>query len=272
MQRAFHRLRPARLTPCVSAAKASQPQQGMTLLELLVGISLGAMVIAAALGTLLVSKAVTGTTDELARMQQDATFALAVMGRLIRQAGALEPVQSVSAAGLPRLALQERALPIVTGKQGAANAADSVLVGTQSGSRAGVHADCFGNTIAAREFSTAFSVNSSQQLMCETQALGANRGSAQALIANVRDFRVQYRIAQRDAAGRERLHTSRIPPPSPTGDTAPRVIAVELCLELEGLERIQGANGHFINCQGESVRMAQRLRRVYRNVFYLRAS
>lgn len=257
---------------CRATAKAAHPQRGMTLLELLVGITLGAMVIAAALGTLVMSKAVTGTTSEVATLQQDAGFALTVMGRLIRQAGSLEPVQQRSSAGLPMVSFEDRAMPIVSGDQTGAGASDSLRVGTQSGSSVGVNVDCFGNPVAAPEFSTLFSVSSTGQLMCQTSVDGATAAAAQALIANVRSLQVRYRIAQRDAAGRESLQVASVAPPNPSTALAPRVVAVELCLEMQGTERIQGAIGNFINCQGTSVPMAQNLRRVYRNVFYLRVS
>lgn len=247
-------------------------QHGLSLLELLVGITLGAMVIAAALGTLLMSRAVTSTTGEVASLQHDAAYALTVMGRLIRQAGALEPVQDRSSAGLPMLAFEDRAVPIVAGRQGGSGGSDSFAVGTQAGSRVGVNVDCFGNTVSAREFSAVFAVNDSQQLTCQTVADGRAGAAAQPLVANVSRLQVRYRIAQRDAAGRDSLSVASEPPPSSNLVGAPRVLAVELCLEMEGSERIQGVAGSWTNCEGESVEFQQRLRRVYRNVFYLRAA
>lgn len=257
---------------CRASSQTAHSQRGMTLLELLVGITLGTMVIAAALGTLVMSKAVTGTTSEVAALQQNAGFALTVMGRLIRQAGSLEPVQQRSSAGLPMVSFEDRTMPIVSAVQTGVAASNSLRVGIQSGRSVGVNIDCFGNPVAAREFSTLFSVSSTGQLMCQTSVDGATAAAAQALIPNVRSLQVRYRIAQRDAAGRESLHVASVAPPNPNSALAPRVVAVELCLEMQGSERIQGATGNFINCQGASVPMAQNLRRVYRNVFYVRVS
>lgn len=257
---------------CMLQEHRRPQQQGMTLLELLVGISLGGTVMAAALSTLLMSKAVTATTDELATLQQDAAYALSVMGRLIRQAGSLEPVQTVSAAGLPTLSFDDRVVQIVAGTNAVANAPDTFWVGTQSGSRLGVNVDCFGNTVHAHEFSTLFSVDNNKQLMCQTNVFRAGAAAAQPLIPNVRDLQVQYRIAQRDEAGRESVYVGVDAPPTPTSSTAPRVVAVELCLELEGSEHIHGADSDLVNCQGELVSAPQRLLRVYRNVFHLRVS
>lgn len=276
----FHRLpplltrgpnRPAPSWPAVRLPHRLQ-QHGLSLLELLVAITLGVMVMAAALGTLLMSRAVTSTTGEVASLQQDAAYALTVMGRLIRQAGALEPVQESPFAGLPMLAFEDRAVPIVTGRQGGGNESDSLTVATQSGSRVGVNVDCFGNTVSAREFSAVFAVNDSQQLTCQTVVDGKALAAAQPLVTNVSKLQVRYRIAQRDAAGRDSLLMASEPPPGSTLVGAPRVVAVELCLEMEGSERLQGVVGSWTNCAGESVELQQRLRRVFRNVFYLRSA
>lgn len=246
-------------------------QHGLTLLELLIGSALASLVIAAALNTLAMSKAATLTTSEASLLQQDASFALRTMARLIRQAGALEPLQTRSSLGLPTLSLPVRTLARVEAQPGLAGASDRVVVGVQTGQRAGANADCFGNTIAAAEFSTVFAVNAEQQLTCQTRALGSAGAPAQPLIGNVRHLALQYRIAWRDAAGREWLQMSRSAPAAPQSSSDPRVVAIELCLELEAPARIQGVDTEWLNCQGEPVRTQQRLRRVFRQLVAVRA-
>ena len=74
----------------IAAATLVQPgQRGLSLVELLVGLLLGMLIIAVALGALMASRAVSGTVSDASQLQQQASHIFRVMGRQIRQAGSL---------------------------------------------------------------------------------------------------------------------------------------------------------------------------------------
>ena len=62
-------------------------QRGATLLELMVGITIGLLTVAVALGALMVSRGVSGTVSEASQLQQQASYAFRVIGQQLRQAG-----------------------------------------------------------------------------------------------------------------------------------------------------------------------------------------
>lgn len=64
-------------------------QNGVTLIELMVGIAIGLLVIAVALGALMVSRGVSGTVSDVSDIQQQAAYAMRVIGMQTRQAGSL---------------------------------------------------------------------------------------------------------------------------------------------------------------------------------------
>ena len=64
-------------------------QSGVTLIELMVGIAIGLMVVAVAMGALMVSRSVSGTVSDASDIQQQAAYAMRVIGAQVRQAGSL---------------------------------------------------------------------------------------------------------------------------------------------------------------------------------------
>lgn len=64
-------------------------QQGVTLLELLVGIVIGLMTIAVAMGALIASRGVSSSVSDISQLQQQASYAFRVIGSQLRQAGSL---------------------------------------------------------------------------------------------------------------------------------------------------------------------------------------
>ena len=66
-----------------------QTQRGVTLIELMVGITIGLLTIAVAMGALMVSRGVSGTVSDASLIQQQASYAMRVIGQQLRQAGSL---------------------------------------------------------------------------------------------------------------------------------------------------------------------------------------
>jgi len=72
-----------------SLNKAPHAQRGVTLLELMVGIAIGLLVVAVAMGALMVSRGVTGTVSDASGIQQQGAYAMRLFGQQLRQAGSL---------------------------------------------------------------------------------------------------------------------------------------------------------------------------------------
>lgn len=75
-----------------STRKLAPPllQAGATLLELLVGITIGLLTVAVGIGALMISRGVSGTVSDASNMQQQAAYAFRVIGSQVRQAGTIQ--------------------------------------------------------------------------------------------------------------------------------------------------------------------------------------
>ena len=67
----------------------------------MVGIAIGLLVVAVAMGALMASRGISGTVSEATSMQQQAAYAFRVIGQQIRQAGSLELNLNPSIALVP---------------------------------------------------------------------------------------------------------------------------------------------------------------------------
>lgn len=68
---------------------SSRAQHGISLVELMVGLSIGLMTVAVAMGALMASRSVTGTVRDASHLQQQASHIFRTMGLQLRQAGSL---------------------------------------------------------------------------------------------------------------------------------------------------------------------------------------
>lgn len=64
-------------------------QRGVTLIELMVGLAIGLLVVAVAMGALMVSRGISGTISDASQLQQQGAYAMRVIGGQLRQAGSL---------------------------------------------------------------------------------------------------------------------------------------------------------------------------------------
>lgn len=87
------------MRPTPSSARSSQArQQGLTLVEILVGMTIGLMVTLAAVSSLIFVRLSAATAEDAWRMQQDANTAFRIIGSQLRQAGA-RPLMATANAG-----------------------------------------------------------------------------------------------------------------------------------------------------------------------------
>lgn len=235
-------------------------------------MTVGLFVIAAALGTLVLSRGAATSVSETSQLQQQGSYVLRVIGSQFRQAGSVEVL--VTPASL--YAFNNKFLgfnggsTVVTGFDGAEDAADQVSVSHQAPLTTGlktVQRDCIGTVVddGVRIDSTFYVNAANSQLYCK-----GNTETPQPIADNVAAFQVRYRI--RTAAGVQSMTASEV---SAT-DAWPSVKAIEVCIDMQGKDSSGPSAGSYESCRqdadGAAVRTSRagRLHLVFRNVFDLR--
>ncbi|RCW76289.1 PilW family protein [Pseudorhodoferax soli] len=267
------------------AARSSQA--GVTLIELLVGLAIGLMAIAVALGALLVSRSVSGTVSDATQLQQQGAHAMRMIGLQLRQAGSIRLNLAFAQTGASAPTVIDPGEPVafeaVFDRAAATLATDSTTplqVGYQNYTEAvasgngtvqrSLLGDCLGNTPSATAVQSNFRLVRAQGAATgELQCAGAD-GAAQTIIGNVTDFQVNYLVQTLTATGADMRRVAA----AGVGGNWPSVVAVEVCLELVGTENIDTAGATYRNCswttgQAETA-MGNRMRLVLRNTFQLR--
>lgn len=270
-------------------------QQGVTLLELLVGITIGLLVVAIATSALMVSRGVSGTVSDASNIQQQASYAMRVIGMQMRQAGSLylnpNPTGIATAAAesiLQPVAFETQAndpanvgLPFNPALHTISATADSLTSGFRrykdqvhgSADEQSLVRNCLGgpaNDSADLIVQSAFQfIDASDELRCN-----GNNAGTQPIVQNVAEFQLRYLVQNNSIPGSATIqYTSTAP------TTWSQVQAVEVCLVLYGNEAIDmPAGSNYIGCADTAVDMstltgtrARRIHMRYRNVFQLRS-
>ncbi|MGJ7486765.1 PilW family protein [Variovorax sp. LT2P21] len=242
-------------------------QLGLTLIELLVGIALGLLVIAAAIGTLTVSHTTAGTVGDIAQLQQQGSYALRVIGLQLRQAGSQEPQRSdtnglysfdATYAGIDSEGVSVKGTDGADGDRlSVSNFSSPSLANTQRRS-------CLGSVVNANTTMDATFKRkaSSNELLCVTTVPS---GETQAIATNVTDFQVAYRV--RSASGTRIMTAENVE----GGNLWNSVSGIEVCIELKGDQRMPDIAATYTNCKNESTARGDKLRIVFRNTFDIRA-
>jgi len=271
-------------------------QRGLSLMELLIGITIGLLVVVAALGSLSFTQVTSTTVGDSARLQQKANNAFRVMGLQLRQTGGIELAQDAGTG----LVVYDR-FNGVTGFNGWNGLnPDIPLTGLEGGGSPdtlrlsyqdnGTSRDCLGNlatTTPLVRVDNEFYVLSGR-LMCK----GAN-GTIQALIDGVEDFQVTYgqKIVTTEAApavltpassaasaattatleqSNYRLFTAATASVfTPIANPLTMVQTVTICLQLRSDLATDVRAGSIQGCSG-TVASDGFIRRVYRNTYTLR--
>lgn len=285
--------------PIISRSPKKFRQQGVTLMELMVGIAIGLLVVAVAAAALMVSRGVSSTVTDVTDIQQQAAYAMRTIGQQLRQSGSLvldlNPSSASSeAAGSP--ALVPVGLVALVGTAGGGmttfDPATNMLSGASSpvsltvgylrdkaaafpdGALQYYGRNCVGgpaNTATDERLESILTLTNNE-LLCS-----GNGATAQALVQNVANFQVRYLL--QDGAT-----TPGNPKIQYVGaDSVPkwsRVQAVEVCLVLYGKESIDMPSGSsYTDCDGTTqvdmttltgVR-AKRMHIAFRNSFQLRS-
>jgi type IV pilus assembly protein PilW len=263
-------------------------QDGLTLLELMVGLTVGLLVVAAAMAALIASRGVAGAVSDASGIQQQAAHAMRTIGQQVRQAGSLYLHLNPGSAAAP-VAFEAYA-PATDAGKGFAPASDT-LAGSSSALTVGyrrykepVHAasteqaqarNCLGgpaNSSPDHRVESIFQ-HHGDQLRC-----GGNdtANAPQPLVQNVADFHLRYLLQDNAVPGDA---TIRHVAAEAVGDgNWGRVQAVEVCLVLYGNEPVDmPAGSTYAGCDGAAVDMtapgerSRRMHMVFRSVFQLRS-
>ncbi len=279
------------------ASKVRRQQDGVTLIELMVGIAIGLLVIAVAMGALMASRGITSTVSDATSMQRQAAYAFRVMGQQIKQAGSLELSLDPNIAGFSASSSNAAMTPVAfdppdpTGARPAFDRLASTVTGADSpvsftvgyqnyvemttGSATAPTSllrDCLGQNPAigsGGSLATTPVISSQFQRNTTTNELtciGSGAAGAQAIIGNVTDFQVRY-ITQAPNTTTMQYQSSA----SAIGDWS-SVYAVDVCIELTGSEiTTTDSSATYKNCSGTSTAYGNRLKMVFHNVFQIRS-
>ena len=268
-------------------------QSGFTLVELLVGMAIGLLVVAVAMGALMVSRNVAGTVSDASSIQQQAAYAMRNIGLQIRQAGSLflnpNPINVPGQDYLAPVAFETKA----ASPGGGANAFDprtDTISSTGSNLNVGYRryevpvftgaatASLSRNCVAGpADTSLDERIESIYQQTGTALLCAGNGAAAQPIVQNVANFQVRYLL--QDITTTPGSPQMRYVDAATVGTDWNRVQGVEVCLVLYGTETVDMPTGSsYTDCDGTSVNMttltgarARRLHMVFRNVFQLRS-
>lgn len=283
-------------------------QRGVTLIELLVGITIGLLTIAVAMGALMVSRGVSGTVSDSTEIQQQASYAFRVIGQQLRQAGSVKLKLSAAKIiedNIPPL--PGEAVAFETDYSDGADAftlATHTLSGLDTPSAAeyklttgfrnyteplyrasapeSVQRNCLGagETPVLVQSAFVLFVDPADPTRRELRCQG-NGGIPQPIVRNVANFQVRYLMQSAAGTGNPNLRyvdAATVGAPGTPGWA--QVFAVEVCLVLYGNEAIDlPAGSTYTDCDGATAvnytTLAQprnrRMHMVFRNIYQLRS-
>lgn len=293
------------ITPRVRIINAGRPrfniagQRGVSLIELMVGVAIGLLVVAVAMGALMVSRGISGTVSDASNIQQQAAYAMRVIGLQMRQVGSLYLDPNVTGdASIPQ-EMAEVSFEIKNSDFDLKTDAGKKLflegISTPSAGQykltigyAGyteasyvtngvAFRDCLGQLPTGTLLQSRFVLDSSKQ---ELKCAGAT-GPAQAIVQNVADFQVRYLVQNNANPADARIQYADASAVTNWG----QVQAIEVCLVLFGNEPIDMPPGSkYTGCGNDATPAnnlidmttltgprARRMHIAYRNVFQLRS-
>lgn len=275
---------------CTSAQPArvcgQREQGGFSLVELMVGLTIGLLVVLAAIGSLVFTQVTSAVVDDGSRLQQKADAVFRNIGYHIAQAGSFElvgvPAVASSSPELPRVVFSSSYTGFNTSPTGSVyhihgleGATDTLGVSYQKApdptaptdtTKTRSH-DCLGNkpSGAMANVDSKFYVNTTtKDLMC----LGAGNTTAQSIADGIEDFQVWYgvRATNNPATAQYRYFDAG----SVTDWT--RIQSVRICLHTVGDNKGNPQSGlSFTGCQSDTITPTDGLlHRVYWRTFSLR--
>ena len=293
--------RPVRATGQKNLQK--QAQRGVTLIELMVGLTIGLLTIAAAMGALMVSRSISGTVSDASNVQQQASYAMRVIGQQLRQAGSLrlnlDPgTSSAESTYLIAAAFEAKVEPAgsdpgfnpvtqtITGKNAPGTDEYALSVGYRNytepvfinaSAPLSLHRNCLGESGTGSLILSQFQLYTPASDPTRRELRCAGTGTPQPIINNVANFQVRYLL--QDKTTTPGTSTIKAVDAAGVGSNWSQVQAVEVCLVLYGSEAIDmPAGSTYTNCDGTAVNMTtltgarnKRMHIAFRNTFQLRS-
>lgn len=267
------------------ATPASCRAHGLSLIELLIGLTLGLLTIAVAVGTLVVSRQIAGSVDDAGELQLQAAQAFRTIGRQARQAGSMrlnlamskEDTQPPDAADAVAFELAPQ-VTTVGGSSAPGRNEYQLVLGYQNYAERvfgsprpqSMLRDCLGQAPSASVIRSGFVLEKAAGARSGELRCAGSNGLSQPVIANVADFRVRFVEQQADVA--TGLATMQYRTADGVGAQAwPRIQAIEVCLEMAGSQAQPDTGARYANCAGQSVARGRRLRMVLRNTYQIRS-
>ncbi|WP_287918325.1 PilW family protein [Comamonas sp.] len=271
-------------------------QSGLSLIELLVGVSIGLLTVAVAMGALMTSRSVTATVTDSSQLQQQSAYAFRVFAQQLRQAGSMRlnlAVQKDKDAAIDitdPVAFETKAadfdpmLDILSGNDAPAkeefqlsvgyrNYTEQLHIATASNKKASLLRNCLGESGSDTLIQSHF-VLRDNKLLC------AGTGDAQPIVDNVANFQTRY-LLQTSPHGDPKMQYVNA---ATVGNQWNNVFAIEVCLVLYGNEVIDmPAGSSYSDCPAADGSIAEinmttlgaprtrRIHKTFRTVFQLRS-
>lgn len=230
-------------------SRLSSRQVGLTLVEIMVALTVGFIVVAAIGSIYLSSRQTYRVQEDNARLQEAGKYALEVIGRSLRQAGADAEMNSSPVAITTECNVAGVCVPIA-GTNGAGAAADTLAVQFYAGREelnggAWITRDCTGGIVASGAVITnAFDVNGTD-LRCTGSA-----GGLQTLVSDIQDLQVLYGI-DTDPPGSPGFQSADRYVAAPTAAQWQQVITARVCVRARSANNgLTTAPQRFMNCAG----------------------
>lgn len=222
-------------------------QLGLTLVEIMVSLTIGLIVLAAIGSVYLGSRQTYRVQEDNARLQEAGRYALEVIGRSVRQAGADAEMNFNPVTGTPECNVAGVCVPV--GPDGAAAIPNTLITRFYAGREelnAGVWGarDCTGGFVAsgilpANVVTNTFDVNATN-LRCT-----GGVGGAQALVSDIEDLQIIYGI---DTSGDQSANQYVA---APTAAQWLQVVTARVCVQIRSANNgLAVTPQRFMNCAG----------------------
>lgn len=286
-------------------------QQGVTLLELMVGLAIGLLVVAVAMGALLLSRSISGSVSDASGIQQQGAQTLRVIGQQLRQAGSLylnpDPKNNAATDPLSAVVFETNATA-PDGKGNSFNQTDAINQTDPTTGKASSLTTSFRrykdkvfltdnndgydvlarNCVGAPAYKKKDGTVNTDERVESIFAFDATKGSIQCggngaapqpITQNVAQFQVSY-LVQTTASGTVQYFKDNDMPADSKDSSWQRVQGVQICLVLYGSESIDmPAGSNYTDCDGKAVdittltdaKRKNRMHLLFRNTFQLRS-
>jgi type IV pilus assembly protein PilW len=237
-------------------------QRGYTLPELLMGMALSLLVVAAATSAYGTSKQTWNAMSAADAVHANARMALRNIHEQAHIAGAAY-LQAHNTDGQFSVAVspnEDAEQPAVAGVNGTKNI-ESITLGHW---RALDATDCQGNTGSTHtSVRNDYKLNTSKELSCKD--LNPTNSTYQALAEGVEDFQLRYAEADPNTQTLQWKTANQV-------NDMTHVLAIEVCLRVASIHTVHNTkpSTKFSGCQGEAIPTDGRVRRTFKRVVSLR--